>query len=57
MENLKLIRNCILNVTITDPFAYRLVSVPADAVAIDAFRQFVAGGVDVVGERPESGAG
>lgn len=35
--------------------AYKLVSVP-EAVAIDAFRQLVAG-VDAVGERPDNGAG
>lgn len=35
--------------------AYKLVRVP-DAVAIDAFRQLEAG-VDVVGERPDNGAG
>jgi hypothetical protein len=37
--------------------AYRLVSVPTDAVAVDAFRQFVAVGVVAAGERPDNGAG
>lgn len=35
--------------------AYKLVRVP-DGAAMDAFRQLVAG-VEVVGERPDNGAG